>query len=345
MKKKVSIKDIAKQLGISISTVSFVVNGKAKEKRISDELTKKVLQLVDELDYKPDALARSFRTGKTNIIGFLVDDISEPFFSGIARFIDEKAAQKGYKIIYSSTRNNRKKAVELLQIFQDRHVDGYIIALPDGTEDEVQALTGSGKPVILFDRYFPGLKTDYVIINNSESTFNATTHLADNGYKNIGFVTIDTVEQQMLDRLKGYEDGMKTKGLQSSVIKIQYAKSSDSIEQITNYFKTQKLDAVVFAANYLCMDGLRAIQQLKLRIPEDIAVVSFDDFELLEFAATTISAIAQPLERIAEEIMTILLKRLDEAEHSANFYQVVLPTEFNIRNSSMPLKKVHPKSV
>ncbi len=118
MKKKVSIKDIAKQLGISISTVSFVVNGKAKEKRISDELTKRVLQLVDELDYKPDALARSFRTGKTNIIGFLVDDISEPFFSGIARFIDEKASKKGYKIIYSSTRNNRKKAVELLQIFQ-----------------------------------------------------------------------------------------------------------------------------------------------------------------------------------------------------------------------------------
>lgn len=336
MKKKVSIKDIAKQLGISISTVSFVVNGKAKEKRISEELTKKVLQLVDELDYKPDALARSFRTGKTNIIGFLVDDISEPFFSGIARFIDEKAAKKGYKIIYSSTRNNRKKAVELLQIFQDRHVDGYIIALPEGTEDEVQALTGSGKPVILFDRYFPGLKTDYVIINNRESTFNAAAHLADNGYKNIGFVTIDTVEQQMLDRLKGYEEGVKARGLRANVIKIPYSNASNSRDQIIEYLKAHpQLDAVIFAANYLSMDGLRAIQQLGLQIPGDLAVVSFDDFELLEFAATTISAIAQPLEKIAEEIMSILLRRLESPDIESGFHQVVLPTEFNIRKSSL----------
>ncbi|MEJ2879727.1 LacI family DNA-binding transcriptional regulator [Pedobacter sp. GR22-6] len=336
MKKKVSIKDIAKQLGISISTVSFVVNGKAKEKRISEELTKKVLQLVDELDYKPDALARSFRTGKTNIIGFLVDDISEPFFSGIARFIDEKAAKKGYKIIYSSTRNNRKKAVELLQIFQDRHVDGYIIALPEGTEDEVQALTGSGKPVILFDRYFPGLKTDYVIINNRESTFNAAAHLADNGYKNIGFVTIDTVEQQMLDRLKGYEDGVKARGLRANVIKIPYSNASNSRDQIIEYLKGHpQLDAVIFAANYLSMDGLRAIQRLGLQIPGDLAVVSFDDFELLEFAATTISAIAQPLEKIAEEIMSILLRRLEAPDNESGFHQVVLPTEFNIRKSSL----------
>src|SRR5687768_17594501 len=109
MEKKVSMKDIAKQLGISISTVSFVVNGKAREKRISEELTQRVLALVEELGYKPDALARSFRTGKTNIIGFLVDDISRPFFSNLARFIDEKAAKNGYKIIYSSTRGSKKK--------------------------------------------------------------------------------------------------------------------------------------------------------------------------------------------------------------------------------------------
>ena len=341
MKKKVSIKDIAKQLGISISTVSFVVNGKAKEKRISDELTQKVLQLVEELDYKPDALARSFRTGKTNIIGFLVDDISEPFFSGIARFIDEKASKKGYKIIYSSTRNNKKKAVELLQIFQDRHVDGYIIALPEGTEDEVQALTGSGKPVILFDRYFPGLKTDYVIINNRESTFNAAVHLADNGFKNIGFVTIDTVEQQMLDRLKGYEDGVKSKGLRANVIKIPYSNASNSRDLIASYLQEQQqLDAIIFAANYLSMDGLRAIQRLGMRIPEDLAVVSFDDFELLEFSATTISAIAQPLEKIAEEIMSILLRRLEQPNSESGFHQVVLSTDFNIRKSSLPVDKI-----
>ncbi len=218
-------------------------------------------------------------------------------------------------------------------------MDGYIIALPEGTEDEVQALTSSGKPVILFDRYFPGLKTDYVIINNRESTFNAAVHLADNGYKNIGFVTIDTVEQQMLDRLKGYEDGVKAKGLRANVIKIPYSNASNSRDLIAAYLQEQQqLDAVIFAANYLSMDGLRAIQRLELKIPENLAVVSFDDFELLEFSATTISAIAQPLERIAEEIMSILLKRLENPNAEGGFHQVVLPTDFNIRKSSLPLK-------
>ncbi|TDQ06857.1 LacI family DNA-binding transcriptional regulator [Pedobacter metabolipauper] len=336
MKKKVSIKDIARQLGISISTVSFVVNGKAKEKRISDDLTKKVLQLVEELDYKPDALAKSFRTGKTNIIGFLVADISEPFFSGIARFIDEKASQKGYKIIYSSTKNNKNKAIELLQIFQDRHVDGYIIALPEGLEDEVKALTLNQKPVVLFDRYFPELNTDHVIINNEESTYNATKHLVDNGYKHIGFVTIDTIEQQMLDRLKGYELAIKTEGLQESIIKIPYSNSASSIKEISAYFqKEQQLDAVIFAANYICMDGLRSIQRLDLKIPEDLAVVSFDDFELLEFSSPTITAIAQPLEDIAENIMSILLSRLDDQKSEKGHKQVVLPTVLNVRKSSL----------
>ncbi|HKG08189.1 MAG TPA: LacI family DNA-binding transcriptional regulator [Pedobacter sp.] len=336
MEKKVSIKDIAKKLGISISTVSFVINGKAKEKRISDDLIQKVLKLVEELDYKPDALARSFRTGKTNIIGFLVDDISRPFFSNLARFIDEKAAKNGYKIIYSSTRNSKRKTIELLQIFQDRHVDGYIIALPEGLETEVEALTRINKPVVLFDRYFPELDTDYVVINNEESTRNAVRHLAENGYNRIGFVTIDTIEQQMLDRLKGYENTIAGFGLSAAVLKINYNTPSTAIPQIANYLRLEKqLDAVIFSANYLCIDGLRAIQQLGLRIPGDLAVVSFDDFELLEFTSPTITAIAQPLEEIAENIMLVLLEQLNNPKLVQDHKHVVLPTTLRVRDSSV----------
>nr|WP_068891574.1 LacI family DNA-binding transcriptional regulator [Pedobacter panaciterrae] len=336
MEKKVSIKDIAKLLGISISTVSFVVNGKAKEKRISEPLTKKVLELVEELGYKPDALAKSFRTGKTNIIGFLVDDISEPFFSGIARFIDEKASQKGYKIIYSSTKNNKSKAQELLQIFQDRHVDGYIIALPYGLEDEVKSLTMGRKPVVLFDRYFPDLETDYVIINNHQGTYSAVKHLKDKGYENIGLITIDTIEQQMLDRLSGYEDAVKAEGLTSYVKKLNYASSSELIQEITGYLKKEKkLDAVICATNYITMASLRAIQKMGLKIPKDIALLSFDDFELLEFSAPPITAVAQPLEEIAENIMKILLNRLENQKDDQESYQVVLPTFLNVRDSTV----------
>lgn len=334
MKKRISIKDIAKQLNISITTVSFVINGKAREKNISESLTKKVLDLVAELNYQPNALATSLRTGKTKIIGFLVDDISEPFFSGIARRIDEIASSLGYKILFSSTRNDTEKAIELLQIFKDRHVDGYIMALPEGLEEEVKKLIQTDAPVVLFDRYVPDVKTDYVIIDNLNSTYEATEHLIENNYKKIGFVTIDTLQQQMVDRLAGYESAVEKYKLPSIVKKIKYVNSADSIEEMIKFFKEKQLDAVVFAANYICLDGLRTFRKLGIQIHKDIAVVSFDDFEILEFCEPPVTAIAQPLEAIAENVMKILLNKLKKSGRSIENMQVSLPTVLNVRGSS-----------
>ncbi|MCZ4242863.1 LacI family DNA-binding transcriptional regulator [Pedobacter punctiformis] len=336
MKEKILIKDIASQLNVSITTVSFVINGKAKEKNISDALAKRVLDLVEKLDYQPNALAKSLRTGKTKILGFLVDDISEPFFSGIARFIDEKASEMGYKILFSSTRNDQKKAIELLQIFRDRHVDGYIIALPEGLENEISKLIQTKKPVVLFDRYVPELKTDYVVIDNQGSTYEATQHLIDNGYKNIGFITIDTEQQQMIDRLAGYEQAIKEHNLSLHIKKLNYVNSADSIKQMTHFFSTEEgLDAVIFAANYICMDGLRTFRQMEINILEDLAVVSFDDFELLEFCNPPVTAIAQPLEAIAERIMKTLLSKLNSDKGSSEYTESILPAVLNIRGSSL----------
>lgn len=335
MKKRVSIKDIAKQLNISITTVSFVINGKAREKNISEALTKKVLDLVAELNYQPNALATSLRTGKTKIIGFLVDDISEPFFSGIARHIDEIASNLGYKILFSSTRNDTEKAIELLQIFEDRHVDGYIMALPEGLEDEVKKLIQTDAPVVLFDRYVQDVKTDYVIIDNQKSTFDATEHLINNGYKNIAFVTIDTQQLQMVDRLAGYETAIEKHKLPAVIKKIKYTGSEDSIQEMISFFKAEKqLDAVIFAANYICLDGLRTFRKSGIRIHKDLAVVSFDDFEILEFCEPPVTAIAQPLEAIADNIMKVLLKKLKKAGQNVGNAQISLPTALNVRPSS-----------
>jgi LacI family transcriptional regulator len=335
MKKRVSIKDIAKQLNISITTVSFVINGKAREKNISESLTKKVLELVAELNYQPNTLATSLRTGKTKIIGFLVDDISEPFFSGIARRIDEIASSLGYKILFSSTRNDTEKAIELLQIFKDRHVDGYIMALPEGLEEEVKKLIQTDAPVVLFDRYVQDVKTDYVIIDNLSSTYEATEHLIKNNYEKIGFVTIDTLQQQMVDRLAGYESAVEKYNLPAIVKKIKYVNSAESIEEMIKFFKAEKqLDAVVFAANYICLDGLRTFRKLGIQIHKDMAVVSFDDFEILEFCEPPVTAIAQPLEAIAENVMKILLNKLKRVGKPVENMQVSLPTILNVRGSS-----------
>ncbi|MFC3560005.1 LacI family DNA-binding transcriptional regulator [Pedobacter jamesrossensis] len=336
MNTKIKIKDIADELNISSTTVSFVINGKAKEKNISKAVAQKVLDLVAEWGYQPNSLAKSLRTGKSKIIGFLVDDISEPFFSRIARLIDEKASEHGYKILFSSTRNNNEKAKELLQIFRDRHVDGYVIALPEGLESEIEKLINTQVPVVLFDRYVPGIETDYVVTNNDESVFEATQHLVNNGYRNIGFITIETEQQQMLDRLAGFKRVIEANNLKNNVLKIDYQNSENSIKQMKKFFEiNQNLDAVIFAANYICMDGLRTFKQLNINPLNNIAIVSFDDFELLEFYNPPITAIAQPVEQIAENIMKILLSKLNGQLQISEHKQVVLPALLNVRSSTL----------
>ncbi|MGJ1206515.1 LacI family DNA-binding transcriptional regulator, partial [Sphingobacterium lactis] len=132
MRKRILISDIAKNLGVSVTTVSFILNGKAKEKRISEGLTKRVLDYVKKVGYKPNQLAQSLRTGQSKILGLIVEDISNPFFSNVAKYIERIAYDNGYHIIYCSMDNDETKAKELIQLFYDRQVDGYIITPPEG---------------------------------------------------------------------------------------------------------------------------------------------------------------------------------------------------------------------
>src|SRR5215207_6456674 len=140
MKKKISIHDIAKHLGVSSATVSLVLNGKAEQNHIRKELVEKILHYVKEVDYRPNMLARSLRTGKSRIIGKLVEDISNPFFSSIARYVEEEAYRSGYKLFYSSTENDTAKTKELIRAFRERQVEAYVIAPTPGIEEDLQVL-------------------------------------------------------------------------------------------------------------------------------------------------------------------------------------------------------------
>lgn len=336
MNKRISINSIAKELGISITTVSFVLNGKAHEKRISEKLIKKVNDYIEEIDYKPNTLARSLRTGKTNIIGLIVEDISDPFFSTIARQIEEKAYKSGYKIIYCSTENNKDKTKELIEVYRDRHVDGYIIVAPDGVEKEINDLCGKGKPVVLLDRYLSEVNTDYVLVENFKSAYEATQHLIQNGFKNIAFVTINSLQVQMIDRLLGFEKAIKEGGCTKFVKEIAYHDNEDAVKHIVSLLeRTPEIDAIFFATNYLCVSGLRALKALSLKIPNDIGIVCFDDYELFELYTPPITSIAQPTEAIAENAINLLLTRLKKSGMPAKFQKVVLPTSFIIRDSSV----------
>ena len=166
MAKKIALKDIAQQVGVSVALVSYVLNGKEKEARISTEMSDRIRKTAIELNYQPNMIAKSLKSGKTNTIGLIVADISNPFFSGIARIIEDEAKKHNYVVIFGSSDENAKNQQDLIDVFLNRLVDAFIIAPTSGTEKQIQDIKNRNVPVILIDRYFPGIDVDCVHINN-----------------------------------------------------------------------------------------------------------------------------------------------------------------------------------
>ncbi|MET0394957.1 MAG: substrate-binding domain-containing protein [Chitinophagaceae bacterium] len=339
-KKRTTITDIATHFGISITAVSFILNNKAKAKGISDALSKKVLKFAGEVNYRPNALAKSFRTGKTNIIGLLIEDISNPFFATVARLIEERAYERGYRIIYCSTNNDTKKTKELIRMFHDQYVDGYIIAPPEGIETSIRQLSSDGKPVVVFDRYNSRFQTDQVIINNYESVLQAMQHLIDNGYRHIGFVTIESKQSQMTERYRAYQDIIAANGMKEYVLQLPFAASDHvSITAGIKHFCEEHpvLDALFFCNNYLGVYGLEAIKSLDSRSVSQFGIISFDDHDLFRLYSPTITVIDQPIEEMTGRILDLLFRRIQEGDSQSPSVET-LKTQLVVRESSGPKK-------
>ncbi len=341
MKKKTSIHDIAKQLNVSSTTVSFVLNGKAEENRISKDLETKILKYIKKVGYQPNMVAKSLRTGKSMIICMLVEDISDPFFSSISRIVEAKAFEQGYKIFFASTENDTEKTKALIKIFRERQVDGFIIAPPPGIEEELRDLLKEKKPVILFDRYLPDVNTTNVIVDNYGGAYAAIQHLQQNGYKNIAFVTLESKQTQMQDRLKGYQQAIKESGQKKNVLKVPFGNPKELIvEQIRQFLQEQpQIDAVLFATNYLAIAGLEAMSALKLIIPNNMAVVGFDDNTHFSLFSPPITAVAQPVQELSEEVVKQIMVYLKNGTKSNKEETIVLPTALIIRESSLGKSK------
>lgn len=336
--KKVSLKDIAKMVGASPSTVSFVLNGKEAEMRISAKLANKIRRVAKRENYHPNNVAVSLRTGKSKIIGLIVDTISGNFFASLARIIESEAEHFGYKVIYCSTGNEGKKARELLGMLYQYHVDGYLIIPTKGLEKEIENLSRNNKPLVLMDSYFPGTKAPYVLVNNYEGVSHAITHLIHRGYQRIGFVCNDLPLIQMLERKRGYVQTLKEHNIvfnRKLLLETRYNDTEDVIvKNIASFIQRSKPEAVMFAANYLGVYGLESIKTLQLGIPDDIAVVCFDDHEIFRLFSPPITSIQQPVEAIAKIAISLLMEQLGKIAASKPTSQVEVSPVFLLRHST-----------
>jgi LacI family transcriptional regulator len=315
--KKVSISDIARKAGVSVSTVSFVMNDKAVKMRISREVIEKVENVAREMGYRPNQLARGLRTGKTRTIGLIVENISNAFFATLAKAIEDEAKKYDYKVVYCSTDNDEEKARELINMLSQRQVDGYIITPTPELAQEISKLQAENKPVVLIDRYFPEHnEIPAVLVDNYEGVAKGTEYLIGKGYSKIALVTIENEMAHMKDRLQAYYDVLSRHGIavdEALVNTVPYhAGREKSLEQIRNLLKGAgtSIDAVFFLTNYLGVLGIEAIKSMQIRIPEQVAVLCFDDNDIFRLYTPTISVIRQPIEAIGQQAMCTLIERL-----------------------------------
>ena len=322
--KKVSISDIARKAGVSVSTVSFVMNDKAVKMRISREVIEKVENVAREMGYRPNQLARGLRTGKTKTIGLIVENISNAFFATLAKSIEDEAKKYDYKVVYCSTDNDEEKARDLINMLSQRQVDGYIITPTLNLTEDIRRLQAENKPVVLIDRYFPEHEEiPAVLVDNYEGVSRGMEYLYEKGYRKIALVSIETEMAHMKDRLRAYDDVLTSHGIapdQRLVKIVPYNIDHEAaLKEVLNLVSTAgtEVDAVFFLTNYLGVLGIEAIKKLKIKVPEQLAVLCFDDNDIFRLFTPTISVIRQPIEAIGHKAVGTLMERLKHTGEDA----------------------------
>ena len=333
---RITLKDIAKEAEVSVTTVSLIINNKSNEGRISKTVVERVKKIIEEKNFQPNTIARSLRTGKSNTIGLIVEDISNHFFASISKTIESVANESGYKVIYASTDNDDKKAHELVEMMRLHQVEGIIITPTGGIKSDIEDLIKQEKPVVLFDRYFPDLPVSHVVLDNFKGSYDMTNHLISKGYKNIAFITITSQMNQLQQRLAGYEQALKDHELPtkpSLVLSFDYNSSkADKLIAIDKFLsKNKKVDALFFSTNYLGIIGVEYITNKKISIPADFGFVSFDDHELFKFLNPGITVMAQPIQTLANEAINALLTLIKKKHHGV--IQKKIPPELIKRSS------------
>lgn len=329
--KKVSLKDIAKEVGVSTALVSYVLNGLAKEKRVGKEVVDKINKAARELNYQPNQIARSLRKGSTNTLGLIVADISNPFFAQLARVIEDEAAKNNYTVVFGSSDENCKKSESLIDTLLNRQVDGLIVAPTEGCTEHIISLAKREVPIVLFDRYLPEISTSHVVLNNYQSTYSAVEHFLLKGFTKIKLVAYKSAMIHMQERIRGYREAMQNHGIaKDSVVKeVRYNHIKNDMEKIFNEIESDT-DAVLFATNALSLEGLYAIRKKNLRVPEDIGVIGFDGHEAFDFFNPALTYIKQPLDEMGKESVRILIEQI---KGSRKIVQVVLKSELIVRES------------
>lgn len=314
--KKVSIKDIAQRAGVSNATVSLVLSGKLKKGRVSKETAEHIRSIAQELDYQPNNLARSLQSGRSQTIGLLVADISNPFFGMMAFYIQEQLEKSGYAVFIMNTNESDIQMGKMLDVLKNRQVDGYIIVPTQHGESYIRQLNDARTPLVLIDRYYPAIQTSSVMLDGYQASFQATRLLIGKGCRRIGLLVYDGMQSHMSDRKYGYVDALKQEGLYDPdlICEVNFSNFQQDVTKAIAGLIRRKVDGIFFVTISISLAGIRALFNEGIRVQEDIQIVCFDRSEVFDFMPHPIPYVLQPIEAMARKAVDLLIEQIDSDE-------------------------------
>ena len=331
-KKSLTIRDIAKMAKVSHMTVSRALHN---DPRVREETKKRILELVNKLNYRPDARARTFVTKKSNLIGLVVSDISNPFYAELARGIEDKAHEKGYNVIFCSTDNKPGRMETYVNLMMDAAVDGFIFASVRLHEPVVERLIAERFPLVLVNRKLKGEAYNYVVLNNVQGAYEITEHLVNLDYKKIAIITGTLNLSTGLDRLKGYQQALKDHGIkfnENHVIQGPFARETgyDGAKRLLTM--QDKPEAIFGGNDYIAMGVIDAVEELGVHIPGDIALVGFDDTEFASNQRIRLTTVSQRKYEMGNLGVQILIDYIERKETDYT-HKVILEPRLILRES------------
>ncbi|MFP3846879.1 LacI family DNA-binding transcriptional regulator [Priestia filamentosa] len=327
---KITIRSVAEEAGVSIGTVSKVINNSGK---ISEKTRKKVFQAMQKLNYKPDAAAASLRGKRTKLIGLLVPDISNPFYAGIARSIEDRSHEVGLNVMLCSTDNNTEKEKNYLALLTSQRVDGLVVASAFRSTVLLQETIDRGIPSVLIASEIPQLSINTVTVDDYKGGYLATSHLLDLGHKDIAIISENVRSNE--PRLAAYKDSMREAGID---VKPEYIMKTEATIQ-KGYECAKKLllldekPTAIFACNDLLAAGvIQAAKELELDLPRELSVVGFDNTVLSTTTAPMLTTISQPIKQMGAKVVDLLRQEMEESKGHKE--RLLMAPELMVRQST-----------
>lgn len=315
---RTTIKDVANKTGYSITTVSLVLND--RNARISEKAKQKILECARSLDYRPNRLAIGIVTKRSRVLGLIIPDNTNQFFSSLSKAIEGAARKAGYLLIYGNTDNHAGRDIDYLQMYEDYHVDGiiYTKSSSDKTsdiEEVLRFLRQTSIPVVALDRPIADIGVMTVRLDHRAGGMIASRHLLERGHRRIGCLTGPLDLASSNDRLLGYQDALAEFGIPYDPALVvegtyQAGREKDAVDR----FLSQKATAVFSFNDIMALGLYRELQERGMRIPEDLSVVGFDNIQEGEVIRPALTSVSQPVEKMGAAAVRVLLEQIEGAK-------------------------------